>query len=108
MRTLHASTSTWLQLIPAYMTPLKRTIENMKEPLYRFFEREVTFGVKLVGVVRQDLEDVVAITSSVKKQTNHLRALVQQLTKSIIPSAWLGTKSCSVVSWITNFSMWVK
>jgi len=93
------------------VTPLKRTIENIKDPLYRFFEREVNFGVKLVGVVRQDLEDVVAITSSGKKQTNHHRALIQQLTKGIIPSAWARYKvpqSCSVVSWITDFSMRVK
>merc|ERR1712106_1106230 len=111
MRTLHGSTSTWLQPIPASVTPLKRTIENIKDPLYRFFEREVNFGVKLVGVVRQDLEDVVAITSSGKKQTNHHRALIQQLTKGIIPSAWARYKvpqSCSVVSWITDFSMRVK
>ena len=51
-----------------------RTVENIKDPLYRFvfnifiacfntissfFEREVNFGVKLKSM-RQDLEDVIA------------------------------------------------
>ena len=40
---------------------------------YRFFEREVNFGLKLLQSVRLDLEDVAAITSGGKKQTNHHR-----------------------------------
>ena len=77
----------------------------------RFFEREVNFGVKLLQTVRQDLEDVVAITSSGKKQTNHHRSLIATLTKGMIPASWLGYKvptSCSVASWVTDFSGRVK
>merc|ERR1712242_531 len=97
MRTLHSSSSGWLSLLPASLTPLKRTVENIKDPLYRFFEREVNFGVKLLGTVRQDLDDVVAITSSGKKQTNHHRSLIATLTKGMIPA-----------SWVTDFSSRVK
>lgn len=98
-------------MLPATLTPLKRTMENIKDPLYRFFEREVNFGLKLLVAVRTDLEDVVAITSSGKKQTNHHRALVQQLTKGIIPNNWKRytiPKSCSVAAWVTDFSNRVK
>ena len=35
MRTLHASSSSWLSMLPSSLTPLKRTIENIKDPLYR-------------------------------------------------------------------------
>merc|ERR1712241_455006 len=111
MKTLHSSSSSWLQLLPTSLTPLKRTVENIKDPLYRFFEREVNFGVKLLQSVRQDLEDVVAITSSGKKQTNHHRALIAMLTKGMIPKSWMGYKvptSCSVAAWMTDFSSRVK
>ena len=77
----------------------------------RFFEREVNFGVKLLQTVRQDLEDVVAITSSGKKQTNHHRSLIATLTKGMIPTSWVGYKvptSCSVATWVTDFSARVK
>merc|ERR1711970_253925 len=111
MRTLHTSSSEWLALLPTTLSPLKRTVENIKDPLYRFFEREVNFGVKLLQSVRQDLEDVVAITSSGKKQTNHHRALIAMLTKGMIPKSWMGYKvptSCSVAAWMTDFSSRVK
>merc|ERR1719233_1071288 len=111
MMTLHTSSSEWLSLLPTSLNPLKRTVENIKDPLYRFFEREVNFGVKLLLSVRQDLEDVVAITSSGKKQTNHHRALAAMLTKGMIPKYWMGYKvptSCSVAAWMTDFSSRVK
>ena len=71
----------------------------------------MNFGVKLLQTVRQDLEDVVAIISSGKKQTNHHRSLIATLTKGMIPASWLGYKvptSCSVASWLTDFSGRVK
>ena len=61
--------------------------------------------------VRQDLEDVVVITSSGKKQTNHHRALIAMLTKGMIPKSLIGYKvptSCSVAAWMTEFSIRVK
>ena len=36
MRTLHSSSSSWLSLLPTSLTPLKRTVENIKDPLYRW------------------------------------------------------------------------
>lgn len=107
MRSLHSRSAEWISILPGKLVPLKRTVENIKDPLYRFFEREVNFGIKLLHVVRTDLEDVNAIVSSGKKQTNHHRELIQQLTKGIIPNNWSRytiPKSCSVAAWITDFS----
>lgn len=61
MRTLHNSATTWLQLLPQSLQILKRTVENIKDPLYRYFEREVNFGSKLLQEVIHDLNEVVAI-----------------------------------------------
>lgn len=36
-------------------------MENIKDPLYRYFEREVNSGAKLLQDVIHDLEDVVLI-----------------------------------------------
>jgi hypothetical protein len=47
---------------------LRRTVENIKDPLYRYFEREVNSGAKLLQDVIHDLEDVVLICQ-VGKQT---------------------------------------
>jgi dynein heavy chain 1 len=61
MKTLYNSASTWLQLLPKCLVILKRTVENIKDPLYRYFEREVNSGSKLLLNVIHDLEDVVSI-----------------------------------------------
>jgi dynein heavy chain 1 len=63
---------------------LKRTQKNIKDPLYRFFEREVSLGASLLETVRADLEDVQLICRGEKKQTNVHRQLTQSLTKGKI------------------------
>jgi len=111
MRTMEANTCGWLSMLPPTLAPLRRTVENIKDPLYRFFEREVNFGLKLLQSVRMDLEDVSAITTSGKKQTNHHRELIRQLTKGMIPASWVRYKvpvSCSVAAWVTDFAQRVK
>jgi dynein heavy chain 1 len=35
MRTLHGRCAEWLTILPAHLTPLRRTLDNIKDPLYR-------------------------------------------------------------------------
>lgn len=52
-----------------------------QDPLFRFFEREVKMGGKMLQEVRQDLTDVVHVCGGKKKQTNDLRTLINDLVK---------------------------
>lgn len=61
MRSLLDSARSWLSLLPESLVTLRRTVENIKDPLYRFFEREVNSGARLLHDVRQDLHDVLLI-----------------------------------------------
>ena len=63
---------------------MRRTVENIKDPLFRFFEREVNAGVKLLADVRRDMEEVMAICQGEKKPTNHHRTLMSELAKGEI------------------------
>jgi hypothetical protein len=36
MRTLHGRCAEWLSLLPASLAPLRRTLDNIKDPLYRY------------------------------------------------------------------------
>ncbi|XP_049810824.1 dynein heavy chain, cytoplasmic isoform X3 [Schistocerca nitens] len=111
MRTLHNSASTWLQLLPRSLQTLRRTVENIKDPLYRYFEREVNSGAKLLQDVIHDLEDVVLICQGEKKQTNYHRAMLSDLVKGIIPPSWRRytvPRGCTVMQWITDFAQRVK
>ena len=60
---------------------LQRNSENIKDPLFRFFDREISQGAALLEDVRRDLRDVVAVCNVEKKQTNYLRQLISFLSK---------------------------
>jgi hypothetical protein len=38
MRTLHGRCAEWLSLLPASLAPLRRTLDNIKDPLYRYWK----------------------------------------------------------------------
>ena len=111
MRTLSESVSNWLTNLPKNLTTMKRTVENIKDPLYRFFEREVNLGVKILERVRMDLQDIWMICRGEKKQTNDHRNLVTDLNRGIIPRSWVLYKipyNTTVNQWILDFCARVK
>ncbi|XP_055720178.1 cytoplasmic dynein 1 heavy chain 1-like [Salvelinus fontinalis] len=106
MRTLRTTATNWLTLIPQVVNHLKRTVENIKDPLFRFFEREVMMGTHMLQEVRQDLTDVVQVCEG-KKQTNDLRTLINDLVKGILPRSWCRytvLASMTVIQWVADFS----
>lgn len=111
MRTLLNSATNWLKLIPATLATMKRTSDNIKEPLYRYFEREVNNAVKLLSVVLQDLQDVIQICRGKKKQTNYHREITEYLAKGMVPNHWKCYKtpdSFTAMQWITDFADRIK
>jgi dynein heavy chain 1 len=81
MKQLHNSCITWLKLLPTKVTMMQRTAENIKDPLFRFFEREVNTGSKLLTIVQSDLRDIIAVCETKNKQTNYHRHLISDLIK---------------------------
>ncbi|ESP05087.1 hypothetical protein LOTGIDRAFT_151884 [Lottia gigantea] len=111
MRTVHTSVVTWLKLVPPTLSSMKRTVENIKDPLFRFFEREVNAGAKLLHDVRLDLNDLAKVCQGEKKATNHHRTMMSELVKGIIPTTWRRytvPAGLTVIQWITDFSERIK
>ena len=63
---------------------MRRTAENIKDPLFRFFEREVNVGIKLLNDIRCDLNELMLICRGEKKPTNHHRGLMSDLAKGLL------------------------
>jgi dynein heavy chain 1 len=107
MKSLQQSVRNWLALLPTSITPIKRTLDNIKDPLFRYFEREVNLGVKLLHDMRQDLENIMEICEGNRKQTNDLRQLIEQLAKGVIPSSWnryAGPQDLTVIQWMIDLA----
>jgi dynein heavy chain 1 len=108
---------------------MKRTIENIKDPLFRFFEREVNAGIQLLADVRRDMHQAMQICIGERKATNYHRTLIAELAKGecwnyiidlcfmltinsgIIPKSWRRytvPAGLTVIQWITDFSARIK
>lgn len=87
---------------------LNRTPEKIKDPLFRFFDRETGIGSKLLSAVHKDLKDVVAACKGEMKQTNHIRSLmIDSFNKGLVPSSWRKykvPKDLSVAAWVLDFA----
>ena len=99
MKQLHQSCLTWLKLLPGKVTTMRRTNENIKDPLFRFFEREVNSGSKLLSIIQSDFSDLIAVCEAKKKQTNYHRQLISDLIKGMCEYYYLfSTNSFHVIS----------
>lgn len=111
MRSLRVSIENWKKILPETVASLVRSAESVKNPLFRFFEREIEIGSKLLSAVHTDLDDLIRICEGNLKQTNHTRRLISDLTKGVIPSAWKKypmPSSVSVNIWILDFAERIK
>ncbi|KAI8066635.1 dynein heavy chain [Gongronella butleri] len=92
MRSLHASITQWLSLLPAQLPVLARQggdpANGIMNPLFRFFERENQISRGLLHTIREDLLALQKVCTGDLKQTNHLRQLMNWLTKGLIPDHW--------------------
>ncbi|CAJ0883095.1 1976_t:CDS:10 [Entrophospora sp. SA101] len=106
MRALFTTVDNWLKSLPEKLKPMNRTAESIKNPLFRFFDRENQIGRSLLKKIRQDLDDIKLVCEGELKQTNHLRMLLNCLTKGMIPDHWKKYKvprSVSLNHWIADF-----
>uniref|UniRef100_A0A183BLW5 Dynein heavy chain, cytoplasmic n=2 Tax=Globodera pallida TaxID=36090 RepID=A0A183BLW5_GLOPA len=92
---------------PEQLQRLRRTKDNVRDPLFRFFEREINLGAKLLADVRRDLNELLAICRGEQKQNNHCRELVAALVKSKrVPANWhqfAVPKGVTALEWMRDF-----
>uniref|UniRef100_A0A0K0DPP3 Dynein_C domain-containing protein n=1 Tax=Angiostrongylus cantonensis TaxID=6313 RepID=A0A0K0DPP3_ANGCA len=101
----------WLKLLPKDIVRMKRTVENIKDPLFRFFEREINLGAELLRDFRHDLEEILGVCRAERKQSNETRALASALQKGVVPTNWLRytvPKDVTVMDWVIDFNERVK
>lgn len=101
----------WKKILPQSLALLKRTTENIKNPLFRFFEREIYLGSKLLAKVHTDLNEILQVCDGTLKQTNYRRSLISDFNKGTIPPTWRKYSVPQYVSlniWIADFTQRIK
>lgn len=60
----------------------------MKDPLFRFLEREVTVASNLLDLIRKHLKDINLMCKGEINATNLLKQLANDLHNEQIPKQW--------------------
>lgn len=79
----------------------------MKDPLFRFLERECSVLSDLLQTVRQDLQLVLEVCQGERKSTNHLKAVAQSLHADAVPVHWKKytvPASMTAAEWLSDFA----
>jgi dynein heavy chain 1 len=106
IRTLQVTVTQLHSLMPKPFQKLKRTAQNIKDPLFRCYEREVSTGLRLLNKVTHDLLELIEVCKGNAKQSNYMRSLMNSISKGITPKEWKWYATPDWVSlnqWISDF-----
>ncbi len=67
---------------------MERSSERMKDPLFRFLEREVTMAGSLLKAIQKHLKDVNLMCLGSINATNLLKQLALDLHAEQVPKLW--------------------
>lgn len=101
----------WLGMLPDELDSMQRNADSVKDPLFRFFAREIEILQNLLVQVRSDLGDLLKVCSGELKLTNYLQKLKDTLSKGFISGAWKKYKvpnGLGVDAWVTDFAARLK
>eukprot|EP00397_Hematodinium_sp_SG-2012_P000022 GEMP01000022.1.p1 GENE.GEMP01000022.1~~GEMP01000022.1.p1 ORF type:complete len:4594 (-),score=1270.22 GEMP01000022.1:1053-14834(-) len=104
---MHARIVALHEALPKPMSPMVRTAEKVKDPLWRCLDREIEVGRQLLEKVRADLERLLLVTSGKEKTTNEMRALAESLKIDSLPIGWkryAGLSDIGATEWLKDFN----
>lgn len=105
-QTLDTFVDTWTKLLPKDLAIMERTAASANDPLFRFFEREVSIGSRLLARIHTDLDSLKAVAAGEQKQTNDSRMLMTCIEKALIPEPWRiysVADSATLTTWLVDF-----
>ena len=89
-----------------YIIPLKDNEQSNKDPIFRFFLKEVEAATKLLNKVRNDLKKLISMAKGEEKSTDELMDIAKNVFNDSIPKAWqiYYTLELNVSEWIFDFT----
>jgi dynein heavy chain 1 len=103
---MKSNCATWLEKLPEELPELEVTASSIKDPLHRFFNREVSMAVALLKQVRSDLETLLDVCDGNGKLTNYINALRADLIQGMVPKAWMKYTfpgDVTTIVWVADF-----
>ena len=79
MQKLESTVTSLIALLPEALPSLPREEKSLTDPLFRFLEREVLLGNRLLKMIKKDLSDLKLMCLGELKITNELREVQREL-----------------------------
>jgi dynein heavy chain 1 len=111
MRGMGENSTAWLDQLPDDLDELELNSESIKDPLFRFFNREIAVAVALLATVRKELTAMEGVCQGTVKLNNQLNQLKDDLITGGVPGNWLRypvPRGTPTAVWIADFSERIK
>jgi dynein heavy chain 1 len=96
----------YYDMMPGELKDLKRQESSLKNPLFRFLDRECSVLVKLLNTIKTDFAQVLEVCEGERKSTNHLKSVATALHADVIPGHWkkyIVPVTMNASDWIQDF-----
>jgi dynein heavy chain 1 len=105
LKKLNDTVTALLGMLPESIPALHRGEENMTDPLFRFLEREVGHGRRMLKMLKDDLNNLKLMSSGEIKMTNELREVAKDLDADVIPKRWrkYNVAKITATEWVIDF-----
>ena len=96
---------------PTELKTLQRVGSLVKNPLFRFLERECSVLSALLQTVRKDFELVIEVCKGERKSTNQIKTLATNLHADVVPNHWkkyIIPETMTASEWLSDFILRVE
>jgi len=103
LKTLTPFVESWIKVLPKEVQQIPATSENLSNPIARFLDRELSFGLQLHQVIQCNLNEVLALCNGTKSP-QAIRDIALELSKGLVPSPWrkYASMDFSMSTWFPN------
>jgi dynein heavy chain 1 len=92
--------------MPQDLPELKRSSNSLKNPLFRFLDRENSVLCKLLQTVKKDFLLCYEVCTAERKSTNYIKSILENLHADVVPPHWkkyIVPPTTTASNWLLDF-----
>lgn len=103
---LQKKVTMFTEIMPADLPEMRRDSKSLKNPLFRFLDRENTVLSKLLQTVKKDFMFCYDVCIGERKSSNYIRQVMENLHADVVPAHWkkyIMPPTMTATNWLYDF-----